>query len=864
MSFATVLNASVSASFLVLAIVLLRPLLKRAPRSLVCALWALVALRLLCPALPSSPVSLVPTTQVVPEAYLSMEPSENQIQAGLEIVTNPIYPQPVDINISTTVDSLQLSDVFWTINWMFGMGAMTLYALYSYVSLRLKIRISVRLRDNIFLCDDIDSPFILGLFRPRICLPSAMKPEQMPPVIAHEQAHLKRGDHWWKPLGFFMLTVHWFNPVMWLAYFLLCRDIELACDEHVIRNMAPADVRSYSETLIALGTRTRHIAACPLAFGEVGVNARIKSMLRYKKPGFWIILTALILSLVLVVCFVLNPMPTTIGNFREHQFAVLFDDAEALTYRTGSQEYLVQLPGEFVRKLKQIAIDPAEVSRSLALDRDRTYEILQDDTILCISEDYSQIWIDNNVKPSMTYRVVKPEALKALLADHVTAVKLSQYTTIDSTVINELYASEGFREMVWEQVKLPLTFDLSMLPEAVFRLDTGNGQDFEPGRIIVYEDETTVISLHYVDRQEDLLRCRFQMVYKTLTGGSILLPYQLIQDENGQLGVHGAMAEVENEYGIEMWSHDPSLLAFGVYIPVSVAETGETITFTMNHIYRLTYSMGDIPWQEQPSMGTWVPYRCLYQSLLSSWYTPNGDSGAVYHLNPQMFAVEHRNGTSQVYDSVAWNWKTLNRENELLSSVIPTGIGSQGAVYQTIDELLWLVWADQQLLLVQTYGTPSGEQELWSVYQLIPANAMGQAQWTYDPSIASYPGFGFDFDMEYTHVTVTTTAGQLLSVDKRIHVLHSPGETVQINEGYSVFWIPTDGAGNFVPLAYLSFQVWNGDEVICTGTLRITGGESLLGLGRKNYTATVLGEGLTLTQNPEFMGGLLRFDPKQE
>ena len=248
MTFTQVLNVSVSASWLVLGILLLRLALKKAPRAFHCALWALVAVRLLCPFSFESSLSLVPVTQVVSEEYLTMEPAEDLSQpVSVTIVENPVYPENVTIPLNTTVDRVQNLDIYWTIAWWTGMGVMAVYALCSYLSLRLRVRYSVKLRENIWLCDDVDSPFILGILRPRIYLPSAMDPEQMPHVIAHERAHLKRLDHWWKPVGFALLTVHWFNPVMWVAYVLLCKDIELACDEAVIRNLDKSSVRQYSE-----------------------------------------------------------------------------------------------------------------------------------------------------------------------------------------------------------------------------------------------------------------------------------------------------------------------------------------------------------------------------------------------------------------------------------------------------------------------------------------------------------------------------------------------------------------------------------------------------------------------------------------
>ena len=428
MSFTQILNVSISASWLVGVIVLLRLVLKRAPKALVCALWALVAVRLLCPVLPESPVSLVPTAQVIPERYLAMEPGESDgVQPILDIVSNPIYPEVVDMNLPMNVDRLQWRDLFWTLGWWAGMAIMALYALFSFVSLRLRTRVAVKLRGNIWLCDDIDSPFILGILRPRICIPSGMDPEQMPHVIAHEQAHLVRRDHWWKPLGFVLLTVHWFNTVMWLAYILLCRDIELACDERVIRDMDRSAVRAYSEALIACGTKQRFVAACPLAFGEVGVKERVKSMVNYKKPGFWIVLIALALSVIAAVCFLTNPAATTVGNLKEPQFDGFFDDAESIWFFREDRISVTDRAEETARRLKAIELEPTPISQSRCEDRDSTFQIRvngQDGISLRISGDCSQIWADG-VKPSYSYRVKEPDLLREILAEFLSGVDMN-------------------------------------------------------------------------------------------------------------------------------------------------------------------------------------------------------------------------------------------------------------------------------------------------------------------------------------------------------------------------------------------------------------------------------------------------------
>ena len=306
-SFTEILNLSISASFLVLAVVLLRLVLKKAPKAFHCALWALVALRLLCPVSFESELSLLPSREVIPQEYLTMEPDRIDAPARLEIVTNPVYDSPVTIQADTTVERVQSWDLMATLVWLTGMAAMGIYALYSYLSLRFRVRMAGWVRENVYDCDELSSPFILGILRPRIYLPSGLDADTKTHVLAHERAHLKRLDHLWKPLGFALLTVHWFNPVMWLAYILLCRDIELACDERVIRKLDRGSIRAYSEALVRCSVSHRMIAVCPLAFGEVGVRSRIRSMLRYKKPGFWILLTAVVAGNAQAVCFLTDP-----------------------------------------------------------------------------------------------------------------------------------------------------------------------------------------------------------------------------------------------------------------------------------------------------------------------------------------------------------------------------------------------------------------------------------------------------------------------------------------------------------------------------------------------------------------------------
>ena len=227
-SFISLLNASISASWLVCVVIFMRLVLKKAPKAIHCALWALVAIRLLCPVSIESPVSLVPSTETVSEYYQTQEAASDSAQAVLDIVENPVYPEDVNISLDLPAHRMEWSLFEWNVIWPAGMILMATYAFFSWLRLRRKVAVSIPIARDIRICDYIDSPFILGIFQPTIYLPSDMDQAAVDHVLAHERAHLARRDHWWKPLGFLLLSIHWFNPVMWLAYILLCRDIELA------------------------------------------------------------------------------------------------------------------------------------------------------------------------------------------------------------------------------------------------------------------------------------------------------------------------------------------------------------------------------------------------------------------------------------------------------------------------------------------------------------------------------------------------------------------------------------------------------------------------------------------------------------
>ena len=306
--FLKIVNMSISASWLVLAVLLLRMMLKKAPKWVSVLLWGLVAVRLICPFSFESVFSLIPSAETVsPEIMMDPTPEVHTGIASLNSMINPIVTEAFAPEGMASMNPLQLWIPLATMVWIVGIAAMLIYATVSYILLQHKVRTAVPLRKGILQSENVASPFVLGIIKPKIYLPFRMDDQSLEYVIAHEKAHIHRKDHWWKPFGFLLLAIHWFNPLMWIGYILLCRDIELACDEKVIRQMDNENRANYTEALVACSINRRSIAACPLAFGEVGVKERVKSVMNYKKPAFWIIIAAIVSCLVIAVCFLTNP-----------------------------------------------------------------------------------------------------------------------------------------------------------------------------------------------------------------------------------------------------------------------------------------------------------------------------------------------------------------------------------------------------------------------------------------------------------------------------------------------------------------------------------------------------------------------------
>ena len=306
--FLKLVNLSISASWLILAVLVLRVVLKKAPKWVMPLLWGVVALRLVCLFSIESALSLIPSAETIPSEIVTetREPVLYE-QATLDIVTNPTLPSAAEVPVGVSRQQAQVDFNIYSVLWLAGMAALLVHALVSAEKLKRKLATAILLRDNIYESEFVDSPFVFGVVKPNIYLPMHMDEGTAAYVIAHECAHLARRDHWWKVLGYLVLALHWFNPLVWVAYILFCRDIELACDEKVVRGLDGAARADYSQALLSCAAPKRAVAACPLAFGEGNIKTRVKSALHYKKPAFWVAAAAVLAVVIVAVCFLTNP-----------------------------------------------------------------------------------------------------------------------------------------------------------------------------------------------------------------------------------------------------------------------------------------------------------------------------------------------------------------------------------------------------------------------------------------------------------------------------------------------------------------------------------------------------------------------------
>ncbi|MBE5925045.1 MAG: hypothetical protein E7271_11420 [Lachnospiraceae bacterium] len=385
--FLKVLNMSLNATWLILVVLILRIALKKSPKWISCVLWALVAVRLICPFSFESVFSLLPSSEIIP-ANIATEQTP-KINTGVTVINNavnPIISKSFEVNEVASVNTLQVVISAAAVIWVCGTIVLLLYAGISYILLKRKVSTAVPLGDKTLECDEIMTPFILGIIRPKIYVPSCVDDETLEMVMAHEKAHLGRFDHWWKPFGFLLLAVYWFNPICWIAYFFLCRDIEAACDEKVIRDKDKGFIAAYSQALLDLSVSRKLISACPVAFGENGVKMRVKGVLNYKKPTFWVVFLAITSCVIVMLCFLTTPISSfTITEDKENGTSEQEDENnESSDMVESEQTYeLVHYPEEISDVVSiDVSIGGNVLPPELGLTDGQTYHLRCDNPLI--------------------------------------------------------------------------------------------------------------------------------------------------------------------------------------------------------------------------------------------------------------------------------------------------------------------------------------------------------------------------------------------------------------------------------------------------------------------------------------------------
>ncbi|MDO4308637.1 MAG: M56 family metallopeptidase [Eubacteriales bacterium] len=310
------LNMSIAAGWMILAVLLLRIILKKAQKRIVCILWGIVGVRLACPFSFGAVFSLIPSAETI-QMSGSGQWRGSVIDSGISAVNNSLNQMIYRATADSVIHGVNPMDIWIRaagIIWLIGCLFLLIYALISYIRMYAKVSEAICLKDNIWICDHVQAPFILGIIRPSIYLSSSMEEEQIKYVVSHEQAHIHRRDYWWKPLGFLLLAVYWFHPLIWIAYILFCRDVEMACDEMVIQNFDMEGKKAYSSALLSCSTQRRLTIVCPISFGKNSVKERIEAVMNYKKPSVWINRAASFACIMIAFCFLTNPLRVGVMN----------------------------------------------------------------------------------------------------------------------------------------------------------------------------------------------------------------------------------------------------------------------------------------------------------------------------------------------------------------------------------------------------------------------------------------------------------------------------------------------------------------------------------------------------------------------
>lgn len=827
-------NMSLTASVAIVLVILLRLLLKKAPKVISYALWGVVLFRLLCPMSIGSNFSvynlfdapaqesgtITSVIEYVPSNIVHTEyPSVALPVPGISDVINEALPQGQE---QLVADPLEAPMSITTYIWMIGVLVMVIYSIVSYIRLRRKLSVVVPLRDNIFIADDIKSPFVVGLFRPKIYLPCNLGDKEQEYIILHEQHHIKRLDHVMKALAFLALAIHWFNPLVWVAFILASKDMEMSCDEAVIRKIGGNVRADYSASLLTLATGRRIIAGTPLAFGEGDTKGRINNLSKWKKPAVWVVLVAVVACVVLAVCLLTNPSQT-----RD-----TMKWAQSLSVEDVASADLVVYPQTADKQFKQLSAEELSEMVALINESKGKYRIEHEElagggiSFYITMKDGTSHSVENI---GNTYLVIDGEYYEA------------SYNWLNGW---SKRFGEGNTRIPDQYFSVPLTLD------EVLELS-------QSGHELIWGDFN---SYKY---------------YETGSGLYIRV-YEIDDDFSLWIGGSGPEYELEPMYIYLALKDD-----IDTHIDIrdgNVAEfIGQHRSVAADHEGTSTLRTGDLI----PGT-TYVSYQCLYMNPLSSYAAMGGDSGCKYIIGEDYFATINRNdgsfvsvtnpnmdiatsgldGLQNMIEVSNWEWKEFPYTDEEWAALYtPQGFGGISNISEIYDEMLYqplttgkfLLKMDNSLWLVELAANQQMGTYLWSIYSLVPESAMGVAQWEYAPMLSSRsPYFRFEFDMDYTEISAVCTQSLLVDRDAS----GTPSDTSLIfKDGNALYWSPIDKDDNVVTAAIIHFSVHQGDIAPYSGTIYIEGNSG--SDGRRIYNATIVGTGLHLEPHSEISGGVV-------
>lgn len=845
--FQKALNMSIAAGWLILAVIALRLLLRRAPKRFRLLLWAVVGLRLALPWSIESALSLIPSAQTLPEGImLERAPVLDTGISALNGAINPGFTAAFTPELGVSANPLQVLLPIAAALWMLGAAAMLLWALVSWLRLRKRVREAVRLEENVYECE-IASPFVLGLFRPRIYLPFSLENGERELVLAHERAHITAGDHIIKPLGWLLLAAHWYNPLVWLAYALFCRDIELACDERVVRGLSLSDRADYSQALLDLSRPRGGVRACPLAFGESSVKGRVKSVLSYKKPAFWLVLLAVVVCVGAAVCFLTDPKeeaePVDDGDggvvisarLEENFPAQVLDYAFACTEEMAEELSYLGLKSAELTDLSCYAEVEAPEGGTLLLFRlGARFELAEPESVApaggMVIEDG---WLTRPDSGGDRFMLLLRDGDDWRFIGLVTEQVLSEYgTDYDAAVLGE-YAryltqqSSGAPGPVYEaaqslaQEKAAQLSDLGVSETEIITLELcAETPCPDGGTLYLYG----LAASFYADGD-----------WFTLLKSGLPTDYLLMLCKDGVWEWLGT-ADRDTVMGGDGYGGNYPAAVTGEYARIKAAQT--PVIWLADGLDALpeqliSFACGGVDMLAETSGFGITEIEINVLELVTELEAPEGGTLCLYRLGARYKLADGNNAMPAGGMVIENGWITR--------------LDSGGDCYMLLlrDGEVWSYIGILSELTVTELGGDYDAAAL-DLYERIFA---GGVNWTSNLAVSSLYGiqFMFDFDFDWTRIEASCNAGWLQ--DSRVNY---NGQSLSLEPGLELRWMPdTDTASTTI-----YFTVYNGDEAQYSGSISITriAQPSLI---ENTYRAILNCPGLTMTAKGSNMGALI-------